>query len=66
MIQIGWKAGPEQYGPQDLLNYTVAADEAGFDLLDVSDHFSPGARPGNVHLAGPGLERQPYRRIRSS
>ena len=41
MIQLGWKAGPEQYPPDELLDYAVIAEEAGFDTIDVSDHFSP-------------------------
>ncbi len=46
MIRFGWKAGPEQYGPKELLTYAVAADQAGFDLLDVSDHFNPWSEAG--------------------
>jgi coenzyme F420-dependent glucose-6-phosphate dehydrogenase len=38
---FGWKAGPEQYGPNELLDYAVAAEAAGFTSLDVSDHFHP-------------------------
>lgn len=40
-IQLGWKAGPEQYPPMELLDYAVAAEQAGFDCLDTSDHFQP-------------------------
>jgi hypothetical protein len=50
MIKLGWKAGAEQYPPRELLDYAVAADQAGFDLLDVSDHFH------GVRLA----RRRPY------
>src|SRR5947209_11891777 len=46
MVQLGWKAGPEQYGPVELLEYAIAADKAGFDLLDVSDHFHPWSEAG--------------------
>ncbi len=46
MLQIGWKAGPEQYAPKELLEYAIAADQAGFDLLDVSDHFNPWSEEG--------------------
>ena len=38
MLQLGWKAGPEQYPPVELMNYAISADKAGFDLIDVSDH----------------------------
>ncbi len=41
MVQLGWKAGPEQFPPAELLDYAVAADKAGFDSIDVSDHFNP-------------------------
>jgi coenzyme F420-dependent glucose-6-phosphate dehydrogenase len=48
MVQIGWKAGPEQYNPTELLTYAVSADKAGFDLLDVSDHFHPWSEDGHA------------------
>ncbi len=41
LIQLGWKAGTEQYPPMELLDYAIAAEQAGFDCLDVSDHFHP-------------------------
>lgn len=41
MVTLGWKAGPEQYPPDELLDYVVAAEEAGFESIDVSDHFAP-------------------------
>jgi coenzyme F420-dependent glucose-6-phosphate dehydrogenase len=41
MITLGWKAGSEQYPPNDLLEYAVSAEKAGFDALEVSDHFHP-------------------------
>src|SRR4051794_7785055 len=48
MLQIGWKAGPEQYAPGPLLDYAVAAEEAGFDSIDVSDHFQPWSSAGQA------------------
>ena len=48
MIQLGWKAGAEQYAPQELLEYAVAAERAGFDALSVSDHFHPWAEKGQA------------------
>jgi coenzyme F420-dependent glucose-6-phosphate dehydrogenase len=48
MVQLGWKAGPEQFPPLELLDYAVAADDAGFDLLDVSDHFHPWSDDGQA------------------
>jgi coenzyme F420-dependent glucose-6-phosphate dehydrogenase len=46
MVQLGWKAGVEQYPPMEILDYAIAADEAGFDLIDVSDHFQPWSQAG--------------------
>lgn len=48
MVQLGWKAGPEQYPPVELLEYAVSADKAGFDLIDVSDHFNPWSEAGQA------------------
>ena len=41
MLKIGYKASAEQFGPRDLLEFSVAAEEAGFDSIMVSDHFQP-------------------------
>lgn len=48
MLRLGWKAGPEQYPPVELMEYAVTADKAGFDLIDVSDHFSPWSEAGQA------------------
>ena len=48
MIKLGWKAGTEQYPPDELLDYAIAAEEAGFDVIDVSDHFHPWAEAGQA------------------
>jgi coenzyme F420-dependent glucose-6-phosphate dehydrogenase len=48
MVQVGWKAGTEQYPPGELLDYAVLAEEAGFDSIDVSDHFHPWAEAGQA------------------
>ncbi len=45
-ISLGWKAGTEQYPPNELLDYAIVADQAGFDSLDVSDHFNPWSEDG--------------------
>jgi coenzyme F420-dependent glucose-6-phosphate dehydrogenase len=47
-IKFGWKAGTEQYPPQELLEYAVAAEQAGFDSIDVSDHFHPWSETGQA------------------
>ena len=48
MVKLGWKAGPEQYQPDELLEYAVVADQSGFESLDVSDHFHPWAESGHA------------------
>jgi hypothetical protein len=34
MLQLGWKATPEQFPPTELTNYAIDAEKAGFDLID--------------------------------
>jgi coenzyme F420-dependent glucose-6-phosphate dehydrogenase len=51
MLQLGWKAGTEQYPPAELLDYAIAAEEAGFDFLDASDHFHPWSEQGQASFA---------------
>lgn len=41
MLTLGWKASAEQFGPSELLELGVAAEEAGFGSIVVSDHFHP-------------------------
>jgi len=48
MVQLGWKAGPEQYAPVELLEYAAVADRVGFDWIDVSDHFNPWSEEGQA------------------
>ena len=48
MLQLGWKAGPEQFPPTELLDYAVAAEQAGFETIDVSDHFNPWSETGQA------------------
>jgi coenzyme F420-dependent glucose-6-phosphate dehydrogenase len=45
-LRIGYKASAEQFGPRDLVEYTVRAEEVGFDSVWVSDHFSPWRHTG--------------------
>ncbi|MDJ1130979.1 TIGR03557 family F420-dependent LLM class oxidoreductase [Streptomyces iconiensis] len=40
-MQIGYKLMAEQYGPDDLVRQAVAAEAAGFDFVEMSDHFHP-------------------------
>jgi coenzyme F420-dependent glucose-6-phosphate dehydrogenase len=48
MVQLGWKAGAEQYPPEELLDYAVEAEAAGFDSIEASDHFHPWAQKGQA------------------
>lgn len=48
MLQLGWKAGTEQYPPVELADYAVAAETAGFDSIDASDHFHPWSEQGQA------------------
>ena len=47
-LKFGWKAGTEQYAPQELLEYAVGAEQAGFDSVEASDHFHPWAEKGQA------------------
>ncbi len=46
-MKFGWKAGPEQFDPQYLLDCSIEAERAGFDFIDSSDHFHPWSEEGN-------------------
>jgi F420-dependent hydroxymycolic acid dehydrogenase len=39
--QVGFQLAHEQFAVPELLELGIAADQAGFDLLAVSDHFQP-------------------------
>lgn len=45
-LKLGWKASAEQFGPRELLEFAVIAEEAGFDSVVVSDHFQPWRHTG--------------------
>jgi coenzyme F420-dependent glucose-6-phosphate dehydrogenase len=51
MLQLGWKAGTEQYPPAELLEYAILAEAAGFDSISVSDHFHPWSESGEACFA---------------
>jgi hypothetical protein len=40
-IKVGYKASAEQFGPRELVEYAVRAEEIGLDSVVVSDHFLP-------------------------
>ncbi len=46
MLTLGYKASSEQFGPRELLDFSVLAEEVGFDSVVVSDHFQPWRHHG--------------------
>jgi coenzyme F420-dependent glucose-6-phosphate dehydrogenase len=45
-LTLGYKASAEQFGPQELLDLSIGAEELGLDLIAVSDHFQPWRHTG--------------------
>lgn len=46
MLRLGYKASAEQFGPNDLLRFSVFAEKQGFDSVFISDHFQPWRHSG--------------------
>lgn len=46
MLRLGYKASAEQFDPRELLEFSVVAEEVGFDSVMVSDHFQPWRHTG--------------------
>ncbi|MEU4400849.1 TIGR03557 family F420-dependent LLM class oxidoreductase [Micromonospora orduensis] len=40
-MQIGYKLASEGFGPQEIIRQAVLAEQAGFDFVEMSDHFHP-------------------------
>jgi coenzyme F420-dependent glucose-6-phosphate dehydrogenase len=45
-LKLGYKASAEQFGPNELLDFSVLAEQLGFDSVFVSDHFQPWRHDG--------------------
>jgi coenzyme F420-dependent glucose-6-phosphate dehydrogenase len=45
-IRIGYKASAEQFGPRELLDFSIEAERTGLDVVAVSDHFQPWRHRG--------------------
>ncbi|MGD9986225.1 glucose-6-phosphate dehydrogenase (coenzyme-F420) [Pseudonocardia sp.] len=45
-LRFGYKASAEQFGPRDLVEYAVRAEQVGLDSVWVSDHFLPWRHKG--------------------
>lgn len=41
LLKLGYKASAEQFGPRELLNFAIEAEQCGFDSVWISDHFQP-------------------------
>ena len=57
MLKIGYKASAEQFGPNELLDFSCVAEDVGFDSVFVSDHFQPwkhtdGHAPASIPWLG--------------
>ncbi|SCE96735.1 TIGR03557 family F420-dependent LLM class oxidoreductase [Micromonospora mirobrigensis] len=40
-MQIGYKLASEGFGPQEIIRQAVRAEQAGFDFVEMSDHYHP-------------------------
>ncbi|GAA2434720.1 TIGR03557 family F420-dependent LLM class oxidoreductase [Streptomyces macrosporus] len=40
-MQIGYKLAAEAFGPTELVRQAVRAEQAGFDFVEISDHYHP-------------------------
>jgi G6PDH family F420-dependent oxidoreductase len=40
-VQIGFKLFAEAFSPQEMVRQAVRAEEAGFDFVEISDHYHP-------------------------
>ena len=45
-LKLGYKASAEQFGPRELVEIAVSAEEHGLDSATVSDHFQPWRHKG--------------------
>ncbi|HEX3513627.1 MAG TPA: LLM class flavin-dependent oxidoreductase, partial [Trebonia sp.] len=40
-MRIGYKLATEGFGPRELIRQAVLAEQAGFDFVEMSDHYHP-------------------------
>ncbi len=40
-MRIGYKLAAEAFGPNELIRQAVLAEQAGFDFVEMSDHYHP-------------------------
>jgi coenzyme F420-dependent glucose-6-phosphate dehydrogenase len=46
VLRLGYKASAEQFGPNELLDFSILAEQVGFDSVFISDHFQPWRHTG--------------------
>jgi len=46
VIRFGYKASAEQFGPVELRDYAILAEQVGFDSVVISDHLQPWRHTG--------------------
>jgi coenzyme F420-dependent glucose-6-phosphate dehydrogenase len=46
LIRLGYKASAEQFGPSELMDFSILAESLGFDSVFVSDHFQAWKHTG--------------------
>jgi coenzyme F420-dependent glucose-6-phosphate dehydrogenase len=46
VLRLGYKASAEQFGPNELLQFSLLSEQAGFDSVFISDHFQPWRHTG--------------------
>jgi coenzyme F420-dependent glucose-6-phosphate dehydrogenase len=46
VLRLGYKASAEQFGPNELLGFSILAESRGFDSVFISDHFQPWRHTG--------------------
>jgi len=46
LLRLGYKASAEQFGPNELLDFSILAERRGFDSVFISDHFQPWRHSG--------------------
>jgi G6PDH family F420-dependent oxidoreductase len=40
-MRLGYKLAAEAFGPKELVRQAIKAEQAGFDFVEISDHFHP-------------------------
>ena len=45
-VRYGYKASAEQFPPRQLVDFGISAEQHGFDIVAVSDHFQPWRHHG--------------------